>query len=475
VNGGAYAPLLALDHTWSKDLTQVTFHLRQNVKWNDGQPFSADDVAFSFNAVKQYPAADTANVWSYLSKVEATDSHTVVMTLQKPYVPALYFIATQVVIIPKHIFASVGDVTKYNNEKVVGTGPFTVTRYTSDLMILGKNPGYWQADKVKVDEIRLPYYNGNDSAMTVMPTGKIDWSGYYDENLQKSFIDKDPAHNHYFMDSINQVGLSVNLHDPLLSQLPVRKAISAALDRTGFSQQSVAGFEPPVVQHGLVLPASQAYIDPTYSNLSTKPQPQQAEQYLKDAGFTKGSDGIYAKNGQRLSFELISVIGYTDWNAMAQMMQAELKTIGIEIKIKLMEESAYSAFRSAVQSSYQLMINSVHGGPTPYYIYFSMLDSQSIPPKGRNSSLWKDKQTDDLLQQFATTSDPNKQKLAIQGLEKIMVDQIPYIPVLGGARWCEYTSTRFVGWPSDQNPYSSCAPYTFPDNEYVILHLQPAS
>lgn len=140
-----------------------------------------------------------------------------------------------------------------------------------------------------------------------------------------------------------------------------------------------------------------------------------------------------------------------------------------------MEESAYSAFRSAVQSSYQLMINSVHGGPTPYYVYFSMLDSQSIPPNGRNSSLWKDKQTDALLEQFATTSDPNKQKQAIQGLEKIMVEQVPYIPVLGGARWCEYTSTRFVGWPSDQNPYSSCAPYTFPDNEYVILHLQPAS
>ncbi len=474
VNNGAYAPLLALGHTWSKDLTQVTFHLRQNVKWNDGQPFTADDVAFSFNAIKQYPAADTANVWSYLSKVEATDSQTVVMTLQKPYVPALYFIATQVVIIPKHVFASVGDVTKYNNEKVVGTGPFTVTRYTSDLMVLGKNPGYWQADKVKVDEIRMPYYNGNDSAMTVMPTGKIDWSGYYDENLQKSFIDKDPAHNHYYMDSINQVGISIDLRDPLLSQLPVRKAISAAFDRDGFSQQSVAGFEPPVVQHGLVLPASQSYLDPAYANLSTKAQPQQAEQYLKDAGFTKGSDGIYTKNGQRLSFSLISVIGYTDWNAMAQMMQAELKTIGIEIKIKLMEESAYSAFRATTQP-YQLLINSVHGGPTPYYIYFSMLDSQSLPPNGRNNSQWKDKQTDALLQQFATTSDPNVQKQAIQALEKIMVEQVPYIPVLGGARWCEYTSTRFVGWPSDQNPYSSCAPYTFPDNEYVILHLQPAS
>ncbi len=428
VNNGSYAPLLATDYAWNQDLTQITFHIRQNIKWNDGQPFSAEDVAFTYNAIKQYPAADTSNVWSYLSSVQATNKNTVVMTLQKAYVPALYFIATQVVIIPKHIFASVGDITRYNNATVVGTGPFKVTR----------------------------------------------WSGYYDENLQKSFVDKDPAHNHYFMDSISQVGISIDLRDPLLGQVAVRKAISTALDRDGFSQQSVAGFEPAVAQHGLVLPASQAYLDPTYATLSTKAQPTVAEQYLKDAGFTKGSDGIYAKRGQRLFFNLISVIGYSDWNAMAQMMQAELKTIGIEITIKLMTEAAFSAFRSSTQS-FQLMINNVHGGPSPYYIYYSMLDSQSLPPHGRNDSEWKDAKTDQLLQQLATTADPAKQKEVVQGLEKIMVDQVPYIPVLGGARWCEYTSTRFTGWPSDKSPYSSCAAYIFPDNEYVVLHLQPAA
>ncbi|WP_165423269.1 ABC transporter substrate-binding protein [Ktedonosporobacter rubrisoli] len=474
VNDGNYAPLLATDHSWSKDLTQVTFHTRQNVKWNDGQSFSAEDVAFTFNAIKQYPAADTANAWSYLKSVEATDANTVVMTLKKPYVPALYFIATQVVIIPKHVFASVGDVTKYNNDKVVGTGPFTLKRYTSDLMVLDRNPGFWQADKVKVDEIRMPYYNGNESAQTVMPTGKIDWSGYYDENLQKSFIDKDPAHNHYFMDAINMVGIFVDINDPLLSQVPVRKAISAALDREGFAKQAVAGFEPPVAQHGLVLPAGKDYLDPTYANLSTKPDPAQAEKYLKDAGFTKGADGIYAKDGKRLSFELISVVGFSDWNAIAQMAQAELKTVGIEIKIKLMAESAYRTFRASTQP-HQLMLNSVTGGPSPYYVYYGTLASSSIPPNGRNSSFWKDGKTDQLLQEFATSDNKDQQKQAIQELQKIMVEQVPFIPVLGGARWCEYTSTRFTGWPSEQNPYSSCAPYAFPDNEYIILHLQPAS
>jgi peptide/nickel transport system substrate-binding protein len=474
VNDGTYAPLLAISHTWSKDLKQITFHLRQNVKWNDGQAFSAEDVAFTFNAIKQYPAADTANVWSYIASVQATDSNTVVVTLQKPYVPALYYIATQVVIIPKHIFASVGDVTKYANASVVGTGPFKVTRYTSDLLVLDKNPGYWQANVVKVDEIRLPYYNGNDSFQTIMPTGALDWSGYYDANLQTSYVDKDPAHNHYFMDSTSQVFFSIDLRDPLLGQLAVRKAISAALDRNGFAQQSAAGLEPPVAQDGLLLPNGQAYLDPAYANLSTKPQPALAEQYLQAAGFTKGSDGIYAKNGQRLSFNLISVIGYTDWNTMAQMTQAELKAVGIEIKIKLMAEAAYGAFRASTQP-YQLMINNIHGGPNPYYIYYGTLSSQSIPPFGRNNGLWKDSQTDQLLQQFATTADPTQQKLAIQGLEKVLVDQVPYIPVLGGARWCEYTTTRFVGWPSTQNPYASCAGYIYPDNEYVVLHLQPVS
>src|SRR6266705_6673952 len=79
VNGGAFTPMLATNYTWNSDNTQVTFNIRQNVKWNDGQPFSADDVAFTFNLMKQYPAADSANVWSYLSSVQATDSNTVVM------------------------------------------------------------------------------------------------------------------------------------------------------------------------------------------------------------------------------------------------------------------------------------------------------------------------------------------------------------------------------------------------------------
>src|SRR5579859_173335 len=67
VNGGAFTPMLATDYKWNSDNTQVTFTIRQNVKWNDGQPFTADDVVFTFNTMKQYPAADSNGVWSFLS------------------------------------------------------------------------------------------------------------------------------------------------------------------------------------------------------------------------------------------------------------------------------------------------------------------------------------------------------------------------------------------------------------------------
>src|SRR5215470_13175682 len=148
VNDGSFTPMLATSYQWNSDNTQVSFTIRQNVKWNDGQPFTADDVAFTFNTMKQYPAADGLGVWSFLKDVSAPDPNTVVMTFQKAYPPVLVNIAGHVYIIPQHVFASVGDPTKYLTDKPVVTGPFTLTRYQADLAVYDKNLSYWQVDKV---------------------------------------------------------------------------------------------------------------------------------------------------------------------------------------------------------------------------------------------------------------------------------------------------------------------------------------
>lgn len=476
VNDGSFTPMLATGYQWSKNNTQVTFNIRQNVKWNDGQPFSANDVVFTFNAMKQYPAADTNGVWSYLSSVTAPDANTVVMTFQKAYPPELVTIAGHVYIIPQHIFASVGDPTKYLTDHPIGTGPFMLTRYQPDLAVYDKNPNYWQADKVKVDEIRYPEYKDNSTLQLALPKGDVDWAGYFSPTLQQDFVAKDPTHNHLFMDAINLYSICVNQRDPVVggqAGLPVRMALTYALDRNAIAAQATAGLEPPGSITGLVLPTAQSWLASQYANLPTTADTAKAEKYLTDAGFTKGADGIYQKNGKRLSLTLRSVDSYSDWNAAAQLIASQAKAVGIEIKNVTVGEDNYYTLRSDGKYDYQMMFCGMVGGPTPYYLYNQYLNSNEIGQGKFNFVAWNDPTTDQLLNQYASTTDSSTQKQAIQGVEKVFVNNQPFIPLWTGADYDEYTTTHFTGWPDQSNPYSSGSPNTAPDYEQVILHLQP--
>lgn len=478
VNGGAFTPMLATSYQWNSDNTQVTFAIRPNVKWNDGKAFTANDVVFTFNLMKQYPAADSGGVWTYLKTVTAPDANSVVMTFQKAYPPSLVTIAGHVYIIPQHVFASVGDPTKYLTDHPVGTGPYALTRYQQDLAVYDKNASYWQADNVKVDELRFPEYKDNSTMQLALAKGDVDWAGYFSPTLQQDYVAKDPAHNHLFMDPINLYSICPNQKDPLLggqAGLPVRLALSAALDRNAIAAQATAGLEPAGSVTGLVLPTAKDWLDPQYANIPLTPNATQAEKYLTDAGFTKGSDGIYQKNGKRLSLTLRSVDSYSDWNAAAKLIADQAKAVGIEIKNTTVGEDNYYTLRTDGKYDYQLMFCGMVGGPTPYYLYNSYLNSAQVGQGKLNFVAWNDPTTDQLLNQYASTIDQGKQKQAIAGIEKIFVSNQPFIPLWTGADYDEYSTKAFTGWPDQTNPYASGSPNTAPDYEQVLLHLRPAS
>lgn len=478
VNGGAFTPMLASSYQWNSDNTQVTFTIRPNVKWSDGQAFTADDVAFTFNLMKQYPAADANGVWSFLKDVTASNANTVVMTFQKAYPPALVTIAGHVYIVPKHVFASVGDPTKYLTDKPIGTGPFTLSRYQTALAVYDKNPTYWQASQVKVDEIRFPEYKDNSTLQLALPKGDVDWAGYFSPTLQQDFVAKDPAHYHLFMDAINLYSICPNQKDPVVGGpggLPVRLALSAALDRSAIAGQATAGLEPPGSVTGLVLPTAQSWLDPQFASLPTSADTAKAEQYLTSAGYTKGSDGYFQKNGQRLTLTLRSVDSYSDWNAAAELIAAQAKVVGIQIKNVTVGEDNYYTLRTDGKYDYQLMFCGMVGGPTPYYLYNQYLNSAQIGTGKFNFMAWNNVATDQYLNQYASSTDLNTQKQAIMGIEKVFVDNQPFIPLWTGADYDEYSSKNFTGWPDQSNPYASGSPNTAPDIEQVVLHLQPVS
>ncbi|GHO43347.1 ABC transporter substrate-binding protein [Ktedonospora formicarum] len=473
---GSSKPWLAESYKWSDDSKQLTFTLRDGVKWNDGKDFSADDVVFTFNMLKQYKAADSSGLWAggYLDSVSSSDSKTVTITFKKAYPPLLWYIAGQTFIVPKHIFESAGDPTTYANENPVGTGPYKLKKFSAQLLIYDKNPSYWQADKVKVDELDYPSVKDNTTLQLKLAKGEIDWGSFFAPDLDSTFVAKDPAHNHYWMTPTDVFGLYLNLTKAPFNDVAVRQAISAALDRGQLSKQAESGYVEPASTTGLILPNNKDFLDPAYANAQTTANKDKAIQLLQNAGYKKGSDGNFTdKSGKAMSFDLTVVSGWTDWEQMCQVIKQNLKDIGINVNINAIQDTAY--FDARNNGKYEMLIGGLFGGPTPYYLYNTHLNSANLSPNGFNWEKWNDKETDKLLNDYASTTDPAKQKEAIMGLQKIFAEKLPVVPLVNAAAWYEYSSKNFTGWPDKNNPYAVGAAYSAPDNLIVVLNLTPAA
>lgn len=474
---GSVHPWLAQSYNVSPDAKTITFHLRQDVKWSDGQAFTADDVVFTLNMLKQYPAADGNALWQTLQSVTKTDQYTVVVNLKFASTPILWYLGGQTWMVPQHIWSSVGDPTKYINSNPVGTGPFTLKSFTPQVIDLQKNPNYWQPGKPAVQELRYQAFDSNTSAQLVLSNGQTGWTGLFTPNIQQTYVNRDPAHNHYWFPPNNIVMLYLNDAKAPFNNVNVRQAISDIIDRQQLYKTGESGYEPPANPTGLVLPSNKSFLNPAYASSSFSVNTSQAAQLLGSAGLTKDSNGIYTQNGKELSFKIDVVTGWTDWVTDCQIIASELKAIGIQATVNAL---SYNAYYSALQmGSYDMAISWTNPGPTPYYLYNSLLNSVNTAAVGKaaasNFERWNDAQTDKDLSQIATSTDTGVQQTAYNDLQKIMVEQMPAIPLVFGATWNEYSTANFVGWPSASNPYASPAPFSYPDSEVVVLNLTPAS
>lgn len=468
------SPWLASSYSLSPDAKVMTFTLHSGIKWSDGQPLTAKDVVFTFNMLKQYPAADGNGVWSHLSSVTAPNNSTIVFTLNAPYSPLLPYIGSAW-IVPQHLWQNMGDPTKYANTSPVGTGPYLLKSFTPQLITLTKNSNYWQPGKPQVNEVQIPAYNANNTVELQLDRGNIDWTGLFAPNIQKTFVARNPSTNHYWFPPASVIMLYLNTSKAPFNQLAVRQAISDAIDRNQLNTVGESGYEPPASPTSLLLPNSQSYLASSYSGASFSVDTSKAAQLLQQAGFTKSNGVLKNSQGQTLSFGLNVVSGWTDWTTDCQIIANELNNLGMKVTVNAL---SYNAYVSALQSgSYDAAISWTTSGPTPFYLYNALLNSQYIKPLGQiSSSNWErfnSPTVDSLLKQYETTSDAAVQLQAIQGIEKVMVDQLPAIPLVYGASWNENVTKNFTGFPTPGNEYASPSPYNFPDAAIVAMNLKP--
>jgi peptide/nickel transport system substrate-binding protein len=472
------SPWLATKWTWSNGNKDITFTIRNGVKWTDGKPLTAADVVYTFNLLKQNKALDVNSVWSVLSSVTQKGSNQVVMTFKAPAVTYFYYIADQTAIVPQHIWSTVSDPVKYTDSHPVGTGAYTMSNCTPQNITYKANPHYWQPGKPKVATVNYPAFTSNDTANTFLANGQAQWGSQFIPSIQKFYLSKSPNY-HYWFPPVANVTMFINLKNPILRDVKVRQAMAYAIDRHKASLIGEYGYEPASNQTGIVTPTFSSWLDaPQAASFGNNYayNPSKAISILQSDGYKKGSDGIMAKGGQKLEFTITNNGGFSDWVAAVNVIQQNLKAVGIKVTPRNL---AAPAHQSAIYNGkFDLGYYANTGGPTPYYELRQWLFSgNSAPigqPAGSNFERYSNPSTDALINAYPKTTDAGQQHAIVSKLQKVMLQEVPVIPVTEAVDWFQYDTGTFKGWVTQSNPYAQPAAYNYPDWGQQMMNLEPA-
>jgi len=478
--GEAPYQVLATGYSWSNGGKTLTLTIRSGVKWNDGKPFSASDVAFTFNMIRTHPGLDTDGTPVPVSATAPSPTQAVLNFSASEYTNL--FLIGQTYIVPQHIWASVNPAT-FADPNPVGTGPYMLDKFSAQGFTLKQNPYYWDKKAVHVPEISYPSYSQNFNIVNPLATGQIDLAGNDIANVQGVFLAKSPD-NHTYMPSApyytanNVVSLTFNVTKAPLNDAAVRQAVSYGIDRQQLSAQGETGYELPASSTaGMLLPAGSSYLESSLANnLPAAGDPGKVSAILTADGWTKAG-GKWTKDGKTISFSIADPIPYSDYYLDAQAIAKQLNSLGMDVTVDGIGNAAVWQ-ADLTNGTFDAAIHWSNQGPGPYYVYDGWLDSSLTAPVGKPAAndlgRWDNAATQDALAQYAGSNDPSVQQAAIDKLENIMNSEVPVAPLLYGAAWWQYSTRNYTGWPSAGDPFmnpSVNSPYL----EETVLHLTPAS
>ena len=475
LQSGKVTPWLATSYAWSNSNKTITFTIRPGVKWSDGKPFTAADVAYTFNLLKKYPALDTNAVWSVLSSVTQSGTDKVVFNFSTSAVPYFYYVAGQVPIVPEHIWSTIKNPVTNAVSNPIGTGGYVMSKCTPQNIQWTANPSYWQSGKAVVKTVNMPAFLSNNTCNEYLATGQSQWGSQFIPNIQSYYVAK-KAGNSYWFPPVANVSLFPNLTLSPLNDVAVREAISYGINRANVSKIGEYGYEPPANQTGIVSPTFSSWNSSSAMAMAgSSYDPAKAKSVLEKDGYKMGSDGIFAKSGKKLSFTIITNGGYSDWIAAMQVLASGLKSVGIAATVDPLAANTFYA--DVYAGKFQLAYNVESGGPTPFYEMRQWLYSKNSAPIGTaaasNWERFKSSSVDALLNQYGTTTSAATQHSIVDKLENVMVTQYPIIPVLEEVDWFQFNSKDFTGFPSASNPYAQPGLYNEPDWGYVLDNLKP--
>jgi peptide/nickel transport system substrate-binding protein len=410
-----------LAESWeiSPDGLTITFKLRKGVKWQDGAPFTAQDVMFTYQLMVD-PKTPTAYGEDYkqVKKAEVLDDYTFRVTYPQPFAPALG--SWTLAILPKHLLEG-QDITKSPLARhPIGTGPFKFREWrTGDKIILSYNPDYFEG---------RPYLNGyiylvkpDQATMFLeLKAGNIDRMGLtpLQEKRQTEYAKFQETFNKYKYVSFAYTYLGYNLEDQRFADRRVRQALTYAINK----KEIVDG-----VLLGLGQEATGPYKPGTWFSNPNVPRfdynPEKAKALLAEAGWHPNSQGILEKDGKPFEFTILTNQGNDLRVRTGEIIQRRLRDVGILVKIRTVEWAAFLK-EFIDKGRFEAVLLGWTTGQDPDA--FDVWHSSKTKPGELNFIHYNNPEVDRLLEEGRHTFDREKRRQAYFRFQEILAEDQPY-------------------------------------------------
>jgi peptide/nickel transport system substrate-binding protein len=414
-------PQLAVSHTVAPDGKELTFKLREGVKWHDGQPFTSADVAFSLMTLKISHPRGRAT-YANLEEVQTPDAHTVVLKMKAPAPYLLNALAGQESpIVPKHIYDGSDVTTTPHNHAPIGTGPFKFKEWQrGSHMIFERNEEYWDAGKPYLDRIIVRFIPDAAARSIAFETGEVDVGGDYPipySDLERlSQVPTLGIETKGYGYGPNISAIEFNLDNPYFAKPEVRQAVAHAVNKEILLQNVYYGFGE--VATGPIHQAhSQFY---TADVLQYGFDPERANQLLDQAGLPRNDEGIrFAVSHDPLP------IGNQHIQSGEYIRQA-LAQVGIQVTLRNQDMATYIK-RVYADRDFDFVNNTMTNSPDPTLgvqrFYWSKNFKPGVPFS--NGSHYANPEVDRLLEAAQVEQDPARRVQLFHDFQKIVAVDIP--------------------------------------------------
>lgn len=467
-------PWLAESVTWNEDYTVATVVARDGVTWSDGEDFTADDIAFTFNLMIEHPDLNPDFPEQLVSAT--AEGNTVTITFNRgEYVNQVKLNKT--IIVPEHIWSTVGDPAKYTDTEPVGTGPYVLKSWTPQAATLEPNPTYW-GGQPKVGQLRYSSYNDNNALVTALTTGEAQWGWTFIPDYENTYIAQDPEHFHQVAGGgFGSDVLFLNTTKKPFSDLAFRQALNMVVDRAEISEKAGSGVWPVLKSvTGMPQPSGDAYISDEYKGKELEVDVDGARALLEDAGYTWEGEKLVDPDGEAVTFELVNPAGWNDYLTALDLIKAAAAKLGAEATVNAANQDAW--FNDIVPfGNFDATLHWTDGGATPWNMYSNIMDGAQLKsledPASWNFGRFDNAEVTQALADFAAASDEAVRTEAIETIQKVFVEQTPGLVIWGRPAVAQYSTQNYTGFPTDEDPYANPQP-TGPQAAQIVMKLTPS-